>query len=122
MYDASGTLRGELAYWVRSRLGRDHCSLCDITHGTFREKPEWEGCRSQLPVPMETVHLDERDEPLERLTAGRTPCVVAEVDGRLEMLLGPQALAACDRSPEALVAAIARELDRRGWEPAPAAP
>ena len=36
VYDANGTLSGELAYWIGARLGRRHCSLCDITHGSVR--------------------------------------------------------------------------------------
>lgn len=33
VYDADGTVLGELSYFVKARLGRAHCSLCDITHG-----------------------------------------------------------------------------------------
>jgi hypothetical protein len=36
VYDADGTPRGEIAYWVGARLGRTHCALCDITHGPWR--------------------------------------------------------------------------------------
>ena len=40
VYDADHTIRGELAYWIGARLGRAHCSLCDITHGLLRERSE----------------------------------------------------------------------------------
>jgi hypothetical protein len=33
VYNANGTVGGELAYFLGARLGRAHCSLCDITHG-----------------------------------------------------------------------------------------
>jgi hypothetical protein len=40
VYDADGGVRGELAYvWGRWR-GGVHCSLCDITHTTWRRKQE----------------------------------------------------------------------------------
>ena len=35
VYNAEGTLRGEVAYWIGARLGLGHCALCDITHGVF---------------------------------------------------------------------------------------
>jgi hypothetical protein len=115
IYNAEGTLRGELAYFVGKRLGRSHCALCDITHGLVATKPAWQHCRMSLPVRFETVHLDERDDDLVSLTDGRTPCVVADVDGRREILLGPDDLEACHGSPDALVAAIGRATDERGW-------
>ncbi len=54
VYDADGTVRGELAYWVGARLGRRHCALCHITHGSVRQRPEWKACRAGLPVPFGT--------------------------------------------------------------------
>ncbi len=56
VYDADGSLRGELAYWVRARLGRAHCALCDITHGAVRERREWQAGRAELPVRV-TPHV-----------------------------------------------------------------
>jgi hypothetical protein len=31
VYNADGTLLGEVRYFVAARLGRAHCPLCDIT-------------------------------------------------------------------------------------------
>ncbi|MCU0311748.1 MAG: hypothetical protein MUE36_12505 [Acidimicrobiales bacterium] len=111
VYHANGSLTGELAYWVGARLGRAHCALCDITHGTFRAKPEFARCRADLAVPFETVHLDERSAELAVVTEGHTPCVVARVDEgdggvRHRVLLGPDALEACQGEPAALMGAI----------------
>ena len=115
IYHAEGTLRGELAYFVGKHLGRAHCALCDITHGLVATKPAWQQSRMSLPVRFDTVHLDERDDDLVGLTEGHTPCVVAEVDGRREILLGPEELEACHGSPDALVAALGRAAEQRGW-------
>ena len=41
VYDADGTLLGEARYWIGARLGRTHCSLCEITHGLFTERADW---------------------------------------------------------------------------------
>lgn len=116
VYHASGTPLGELSYWLKARFGGAHCSLCDITHGTFREKDEWKRCRAELAVPFETVHLDERDEALEAFTEGRTPCVVAETKDGFEMLVDDAELRACAGDPEDLVAAIERNASRLGFE------
>lgn len=112
VYDADGTLRGELTYWVGARLGFAHCSLCDITHGLVSERSDWTACRGALPVPFETYHRD--DQPgVVRSAVTTLPVVVAETDGGIVTLLGPEQLDRCggsvERFAEALDAAIEDE-------------
>jgi hypothetical protein len=101
-YHADGTLMGELRYWVGARLGSAHCSLCDITHGLFRAKPEWQRERGCLGMEFDTVHLDERDDALRAATGEVTPCVMAETAAGYVQLLGPDELDACHGSVEAM--------------------
>ena len=119
VYDAEGTLRGELAYWVGARLGRAHCSLCDITHGSIREKGEWKACRQGLPVAFDTYHRDDQPPEVRAALEGRAPAVVAETDAGYVPLLDGSALDACEGSPAALVTAIEQALARcgLGWTP-----
>ena len=120
VYDAEGTLRGELAYFVGARLGRAHCSLCDITHGLLRERAEWRACRAGLPVPFATFHRDDQPDEVRAAVAGRAPVVVADTDQGVVELLDPEALDACGGSGERLVAAIGDAVAEAGlrW-PAP---
>ncbi len=106
VYDANSTLSAEVAYWVGARLGRRHCSLCDITHSAIREKPSWKACRAGLPVPFEAVHLDERDDDLATLTSGAAPCVVVRTDEGDRILLDAVTLQHCEGEPANLIAAI----------------
>ena len=114
VYHAEGTLRGEIAYVVGRALGRAHCALCDITHGTFTERADFRRCRDGLPVPFETVHLDERSDEVRAATEGSTPAVVAHTADGVVPLLGPDELEACDASPEALVVALGSAVERAG--------
>lgn len=103
VYDANGTLSGELAYWFGARFGVRHCSLCDITHGTFRAKPEWQRQADQLPVEFTAVHLDEREPAVAKASAGREPCVVAlRTDGSAEVAVDAAQLEACSGDPGSL--------------------
>ena len=114
VYDADGTVVGELSYFVRARLGRAHCALCDITHGRVREKAAWRQARQQLPVPFEAVHLDERYPDVRAASPGLGACVVVHpADGGTELLLGTAELEACGGDPERFVAAVREALDRR---------
>ena len=119
VYDADGTLRGELTYFVGARLGRAHCSLCDITHGLVKERGDWQACRAGLPVPFDTVHRDGLPASLVDFDAAY-PYVAAETDEGPVLLLDADALEACDGDPEALVAAVEAAVAERGLDwPAP---
>lgn len=115
VYDADHTLRGELSYWVGARFGRAHCALCDITHGTFRKKADWQACGLGLPVPFDTFHRDDQPHAVRAAVAGAAPVVVAEVDGGgIVPLLDDAALDACGGSVDALVAAVEQAVGDAG--------
>src|SRR4029079_9451706 len=80
VYDADGTLRGELSYWVGARLGRRHCSLCAITHGSVRERSERKSCKAGLPIPFDTYHRNDQPEAIRSAAGGLLPTVIAETD------------------------------------------
>jgi hypothetical protein len=119
VYDADHTLRGEVSYWIGARLGRRHCSLCDITHSSVRQRPEWRACVAGLPVQFETFHRDDQPDAVRLAADGRAPVVVVETDQGHELLLDQAALDECAGSIDRLVAAIERAADRAGlrWVP-----
>jgi hypothetical protein len=103
VYDADGSLRGEISYWIGARFGRRHCALCDVTHGTFREKPEWAAVCEGLDVPFDAVHLDERDPLIAEASRGHEPCVVAvRADGSGEVAVTREELERCEGDPARL--------------------
>lgn len=114
VYDADSTLRGELAYWVGARLGRRHCSLCEITHGTVRRRPEWQACLATLPVPFDTYHRNDQPDPVRIASAGASPVVLAETDHGYTILLSPADLDTCEGSIDRLVDAIEQSALRHG--------
>jgi hypothetical protein len=100
VYDAEGTLAGELAYSIGARLGRRHCALCDITHGLVRTRPEWKEALDGLPVRFTAVHLDERTPVVMEASRGQEPCVVAiRADGSADLLIDSAQLEACQGDP-----------------------
>lgn len=120
VYDADGTVLGELSYFVKARLGRAHCALCSVTHGLVREREDWRAARRSLPVEFDTVHRDDQPDEVRRVAGGVLPAVVAEpVDGVPVLLLDGAAIEACGGDPGALVdrvraAAEAADLDLGG--------
>ncbi len=114
VYDADSTLRGELAYWVGARLGRRHCSLCDITHGSVRQRPEWKTCQAGLPVPFDTYHRNDQPNTIRAASGGHAPVVVAETDAGHVLLLTARELDACDGSIDRLIEALEQSSARVG--------
>jgi hypothetical protein len=113
VYNADGTVLGELAYFVAARFGRAHCALCNITHGRVRERREWQDVRRRLPVRFDTYHRNDQPEALGQIYA-TPPIVAAETDDGFVVLLGPTELQACDGSTAKLATACERALDRAG--------
>ncbi len=124
VYDADGTLRGELTYFIGARLGRAHCALCDITHGLVRRRSEWTACKEGLPVAFETYHRNDQPDPVRAATGDVTPVVVAETDTGVVVLLGPAELEECASSVDRLVDALESALRRHdlSWPPGPVQP
>ena len=112
VYDADGSLRGELSYWIGAQIGRRHCALCEITHGKVRERKDWRECRDALDIPFDTVHRDEASPEVITATLGHLPAVVAITANDVVTLLGPGDLTKCMGSPVALVEAIREAADR----------
>lgn len=110
VYDADHTLRGELSYWIGARLGKRHCALCDITHSSVRQRPEWKACRAGMPVHFDTYHRDDQPAEVRAAVDGLTPVVVAVTDDGIRLLLGPDELEACHGSVDALEAALERAV------------
>ena len=87
VYDADSTLVGEISYWIGARLGRTHCSLCEITHGFFTIKSEWKQCQLSLDIPFRTFHRN--DAPLDVIECAQDmfPIVLARTSVGLSVVL-----------------------------------
>lgn len=112
VYNANGTLGGELAYFIGTRLGRTHCALCDITHGRFRPRPEWNSGRARLPVPFETYHVNDQPSYVRAAYDGPAPVVLAGTDDNVVLLLDAEELGACVGSVDKLIGSIEQAADR----------
>ena len=106
VYDADGSVLGELRYFVGARLGRSHCALCDITHGLARERSTWRTFRSELPVPFDTFHRDDQPDDVRAAHQDQEPVVLAATDDGFVVLLAPADLESCAGSVDHLSSAI----------------
>ena len=103
IYDADGSIRGELAYLIGRTRGTAHCALCDITHGRLRRRADFDDACRGLAVPLKLCHRDEIDETVRAAAGGSYPCVVGVgAEGAL-VVMDPDDLEACAGDPATLV-------------------
>lgn len=112
VYDADHTLRGELSYWVGARFGTRHCSLCEITHGTFGPTKQWRACQSASAAPFDTFHRDDQPGATRALNEPY-PFVAVETPAATIRLLTAADLAGCSGSLDAMNALIEAALADR---------
>tara|TARA_B100001250_G_C19386677_1_gene608678 strand:- start:94 stop:474 length:381 start_codon:yes stop_codon:yes gene_type:complete len=78
IYDANGSIAGEFSYLIRKLFFGFKCSMCDITHNTFTEKPNWRSKVSETGFNIKALHLDEQTNELSNFSIGKTPCVIGK--------------------------------------------
>ena len=86
IYNANGTLKGELTYLLKKYFYGFKCSMCEITHNAFTVKKSWEDRLSQSNIQLKTVHLDEQTSDLYKFSYGRAPCVVGAYEGKFKFI------------------------------------
>ena len=87
VYNAKGSLAGELNYLYGKYFQDEHCALCDITHGTFSAKPEWKAWEATLTCTHEVLHIDEAEALGLDLSSFTLPVVLLQHGSGLEELV-----------------------------------
>ncbi|BBX75252.1 hypothetical protein H7H78_12645 [Mycobacterium shinjukuense] len=108
VFNGDGGLWGELAYLFGKLRGTTSCALCDITHRGWRGNPEWQHLTCALGVPFDLVHRNERSPDVARLTADRTPAVVAQTHGGHHVVMGPEDFAGVSGDAQEFIRALRR--------------
>ena len=94
IYNAEGSIFGELKYLYKKYTENIKCSMCDITHNTLSEKKEWKKRCMVSFLKIECLHLDELPKDIENLVEGNTPCVVAKTSSTNEIIIEDKELIA----------------------------
>jgi len=110
VYHADGGILGELKYMTGKFFGKTHCALCDITHGRTGGKNAWKQCEEKLGIPINFVHLNERNEKLLNYTNGNTPCIVGKTSTNYVMLASKKELEECEGNATALSELLEKKI------------
>ena len=102
VYNAKGSLLGELTYVSKKLLGLTHCALCDLSHGwSPREKDSWKQACRQSGLELKLLHLDEINE--QQAQALKTaPAILAYIDQKWQVLMESKEIEESQGDPQHL--------------------
>lgn len=114
IYNASGTLGGELTYLYGKYFQDEHCELCDITHSTVSAKPEWKAWISALKCENYVLHTNEAEDMRVDYSVFELPVVLVDRGNGLEELVTKKEMADSGKGVEAFGALFYQKLDQFG--------
>ncbi|MFL2986115.1 MAG: hypothetical protein ACJZ57_02610 [Candidatus Poriferisodalaceae bacterium] len=106
LYNADGSLVGELRYARAKLTNSASCSLCDLTHGWNPfGKSSWRTACKETKVQIDLLH---RDEALEgQLSAVETLPAIVQFDGhKWIQVMDSEQIASYRNAPRELLAAL----------------
>ena len=110
VYNAKGSLLGELTYISKKILGLTHCALCDLSHGwSPREKASWKRACIQSSLELKLLHLDEINEQQAQalITA---PAILVYIDQKWQVIMESEEIEASQGDPQHLFKSLELKL------------
>ena len=93
IYDADGSVLGELRYVRDKCIGKAVCALCDLTHGwNPLGRSAWRQ-RTGVAASLIWLHRDELPRACIAVhVSGQLPCIAVDRDGGFDILVSREAL------------------------------
>jgi len=110
IYNASGTIAGELNYLYGKYFRDEHCELCDITHSAVSAKPEWKAWISALKCESYVLHTNEADQMKIDYSDFELPVVLVDRGKGLEELVTKKEMAQSGKGVNAFGQLFYRKL------------
>ncbi len=105
IYNADGSIIGELRYVFMKLSGRGSCSLCDITHTWAWKKQSFDIACKRSGFNFKLLHTNEATK--EQLEAAKDlPAILIYENGQYRRVMGPQELAECHKDPDVLMSRL----------------
>ena len=108
VYNADGSVLGELKFTMGKITGRSDCGLCDLTHGWNPfGKPSWRNACSASSVEIELVHRDEITSGQNKV-AGDLPAVIIQLGETWRKLMSAEDISSFKGNSSEFLAEINR--------------
>lgn len=111
IYDADGTIRGELIYVLKKYLKGFHCSLCDITHSKVSKKLSYTQQEEIFEIPIRMLHRNELLNEMNSFLTQALPMVVARSGSNYEILFAKEELETFDGNDSLFFSTLRAKLN-----------
>ena len=106
IYNADGSLLGELRYSISKVVGKSSCSLCELTHGWNPfGKRKWKTVCKSSDLNIQLIHRDEATES-QLKTAADLPSFITESDGGWVQMMGASQINKFKNRPSELISEL----------------
>ena len=112
VYDADGSLLGELSYLWKKTFRSFKCSMCDISHNLITTKKKWKTEVQNCKYDISTYHLDDQPTLIKETTQNNTPCVVKVESGSSSILISNDELKIIDGNVDSFFSLIDKKMTR----------
>ena len=112
VYDADGSLLGELSYLWKKTFHSFTCSMCDITHNYISTKKKWKTAVQNCKYDISTYHLNDQPTLIKETTLNNTPCVVKVEDGSSSILISNDELKTIDGNVDSFFSLVDKKMTR----------
>jgi hypothetical protein len=95
VYNADSGLRAMLLDAVKKCVGREDCTLCEITYSPIGKRAAWSACERRLGMPVEELHRDQLPAAW-GIAQSELPCILGRYGSTPPFVLVSRAeVAAC---------------------------
>ena len=112
VYDADGSLLGELNYLWKKVFHSFTCSMCDITHNLITTKKKWKTAVQNCRYNISTYHLNDQPTLIKKTTQNNTPCVVKVEGSSSSILISNDELKTIDGNVDSFFSLIDKKMIR----------
>ena len=103
VYNATGTLFGELTYIIKKGLGLSKCALCDITHGwQINGKKSWKDQCGASALEYRFLHLEELSEEQKYASSAFPTWIIYHQEQWIEVMTAHE-ISSFQNNPQAMI-------------------
>lgn len=111
IYNAEGSLMGEIRYFKDKIFKKKNCQLCSMAYNVILPNPAWKIFRDTIPEKHGMYHIDELPQHIKDYCE-EYPCVIREQNNFIATLISARELTKIGVDLDIFIIAFTKALSR----------